>query len=143
MFAPSHPSSSLLPPSFALSHSAERESDKGSGREEGSSGEWLRHIVVCRFDADMGPRVELVLPNNGLTKEECQQIALLSFPDTHSHTEHDIIFTFRQRRADGFHNGYVFFRQQRDGSLPRGFLQQSIVLLVDNVRLPLPHSFRD
>ena len=100
---------------------------------------WIVCFCVVNFDLAIGQTVERSLPINVFTDSEFQNIANLSFPDSNSGLFHDTTFTFRFRSQSGggtkmssrypFYFGYVFFRQQKDASIRRGYFQKSIVLI--------------
>lgn len=82
-------------------------------------------------------------PNARLTKQEMSNICYLAFPDSNSGCMGDTQFTIRLRRSPGqletspsssnygrhlppkhFFWGYVYFRQVKDITLPRGYFQK-------------------
>jgi hypothetical protein len=66
---------------------------------------------------------------------ELKNISFLSFPDTALNGEKDSLYVFRLRRSAGSYlYGYVLFRQQKNASVRRGYLQQSVCVLS-------PHPF--
>lgn len=89
-----------------------------------------------------------------LTKEEESNVCFLAFPDSHSNSTGDTMFSFRIPRlssaggavsasVDPIHlNGYVFNRVQRDKSQKRGYLQKSVVLLTERSDVLLWPLFR-
>lgn len=92
-----------------------------------------------------------------LEQDELSDVAFLSFPDNtgsggHGQTsinDTDMVYVYRLRRTatalqrglpaddNGFLYGFVFFRQQRNDKLPRGYLQRSVVLLTHRCFLSL------
>jgi len=98
---------------------------------------WISAIAFVKFDIDQGNVVEAVYPSDLLSKAEQKTLSLLSFPDSNSFSaEGALKFVFRLKR-DAQHTdcefnalfGYVYFRQQRDPTNPRGFSQKSLVIL--------------
>lgn len=86
-------------------------------------------------------------PNARLTKQEMSNICYLAFPDSNSGCMGDTQFTIRLRRSPGqletspssstygrhlppkhFFWGYVYFRQVKDITLPRGYFQKVSIL---------------
>ena len=100
------------------------------------SSPWIIGFVVLTFDIDVGQKIDAVYPPTvELDDLERNDIRFSSFPDT-SALIGDTAFSFRARAGTGLrhpktehYHGYVFFRQKRDFSIRRGFLQKSIVLL--------------
>ncbi|KRZ68066.1 Protein DENND6A, partial [Trichinella papuae] len=108
---------------------------------------------------------QIKYPNEAeLTKTEILNICYLSFPDSNSDCLGDTQFYFRIRRSargkeitnpplveynkmcpsaleidPDYFFGFVFFRQVKDSSLPRGYFQKSIVLLT---QLPLVNFYQ-
>lgn len=122
--------------------------------------EWLHCICVVTFDLELGQAMESVFPPGvPLTDQEKCNICYLAFPDSNSGCMGDTQFHVRLRsfmsltpqqlaynedsvptlRADLTHYwGFVYFRQVKDSSLPRGYFQKSIILLS---RLPFINLF--
>ena len=102
---------------------------------------WIKAVVIVYFDLEFGQKVEHIYPPEvELSKEEESNLVFLSFPDSHSNSTGDTIFSFRFPRVssqgavsnsiESVHlNGFVFNRVQRDQSIRRGYLQKSIVIL--------------
>jgi hypothetical protein len=91
---------------------------------------WLYCVAVVSFHATRGHVLETVHPKHQvrLPEEELRSIAHFSLPDTTIDTEGDISYSFRYRtRAGGFSYGAVFFRQSKDASSTRGYMQKSLV----------------
>lgn len=122
--------------------------------------EWLHCICVVTFDLELGQAMELVYPHHvKLSEQEKTNICYLAFPDSNSGCMGDTQFHIRLRVAPGTQNtllgpvhrqfntqcipvqradtghywGFVYFRQTKDSSLPRGYFQKSLILLT---RLP-------
>jgi hypothetical protein len=118
---------------------------RSSGMEGSAlSSDWIKAVVVVYFDLEFGQKVEaLYPPGSHFTKEEESNLVFLSFPDSHSNSTGDTVFSFRFPRSgrcagldslsiESVHyNGYVFNRVQRDKSLRRGYLQKSVVVLTE------------
>ena len=96
-----------------------------------SSNLWAMAYVVVRFDLEAGQVVEKVFPEDALNAAQRKEICLMSFPDSNSHITIDTCYVIKPKRRGGkrYDYGYVYFRQKKDPSLPRGYLQQSLVLL--------------
>lgn len=93
---------------------------------------WVSCLCVVKFDTDYGPVLESSFPPTDFTEDELSNICFLSFPDSNSNLDGDTVYTFRLRRGgkEGeYEYGYVFFRQEKDDSMRRGYLQKSVVLL--------------
>lgn len=122
--------------------------------------DWLHCICVVTFDLELGQAMESVYPPGvKLSDQEKCNICYLAFPDSNSGCMGDTQFHVRLRsctpltrqqliynddsvptlRADATHYwGFVYFRQVKDPSLPRGYFQKSIILLS---RLPFINLF--
>lgn len=122
--------------------------------------DWLHCICVVTFDLELGQAMECVYPPGvRLTDQEKSNICYLAFPDSNSGCMGDTQFHVRLRSrspltrqqmlynedsmptlcADSTHYwGFVYFRQVKDASLPRGYFQKSIILLT---RLPFINLF--
>lgn len=122
--------------------------------------DWLHCICVVTFDLELGQAMESVYPPSAkLTEQEKSNICYLAFPDSNSGCMGDTQFHVRLRSqtpltcqqkiyndecmpslsADNTHYwGFVYFRQVKDPSLPRGYFQKSIMLLT---RLPFIDLF--
>jgi len=98
---------------------------------------WMNHFCVINFDLEIGQILDYAFPSTTTFKEdESTNLCFLSFPDSNSHLQGDIIYSFKlkQTLSNGsttFQYGYVFFRQEKDSSISRGYLQKSVVLLSD------------
>ncbi|XP_044740798.1 protein DENND6A [Chrysoperla carnea] len=109
---------------------------------------WIHCICVITFDLELGQVIESVHPKDAqITKQEMSNICYLAFPDSNSGCMGDTQFTVRLRRSPGqpdcsssaygrhasppkqFLWGYVYFRQVKDITLPRGYFQKSVVVL--------------
>lgn len=128
--------------------------------------EWLHCVCVVTFDLELGQAMEVVYPPHiRLAESERTNICYLAFPDSNSGCMGDTQFHVRLRVApatpttllspahrrfnascppthsadSGHYWGFVYFRQVKDTSLPRGYFQKSLVILS---RLPFVHLFR-
>jgi len=96
--------------------------------------EWLTCFCVVKFDIEIGQTLEYTYPPMNFTEEEVTNICFMSFPDSNSVTG-DTMYSFRtrysggQEKTDSYLHGYVFFRQVKDASIARGYLQKSVVLM--------------
>ncbi|CAH1153560.1 unnamed protein product [Phaedon cochleariae] len=115
---------------------------------------WIYCICVVTFDLELGQALESVFPRHvSLTKQEISNICYLAFPDSNSGCMGDTSFIIRLQNCQGktnippAHNnynskcatslqiehsyywGYVYFRQVKDITLPRGYFQKSVVIL--------------
>lgn len=124
---------------------------------------WIHCICVVTFDLELGQALELVFPNNvNLSKQEISNICYLAFPDSNSGCMGDTNFIIRLQSSPGkqqlrqehiYYNskcptilqisnsylwGYVYFRQVKDNTMPRGYFQKSLVILS---RLPFNNLF--
>ncbi len=121
--------------------------------EAGSS--WIKAVLVVYFDLEFGQKIELLHPTTlVLSKEEESNLVFLAFPDSHSNSTGDTVFSFRFPRAtrsagceshsiESVHlNGFVFNRVQRDKSIKRGYLQKSVVILTERSDILLWPLFR-
>mmetsp|Transcript_16897 Transcript_16897/g.23515 ORF Transcript_16897/g.23515 Transcript_16897/m.23515 type:complete len:626 (+) Transcript_16897:40-1917(+) len=120
--------------------------------------EWLSCFCVVDFDIELGPKIEYAFPSIKFSSEDKVNISFLSFPDTNTNGSQDMLFSFKHKRisnpnmeptdtsspnpenssktnTDYF--GYVYFRQQKDPSKQRGYMQKSVVLLTDHGNHPL------
>eukprot|EP01114_Cavostelium_apophysatum_P000675 TRINITY_DN10617_c0_g1_i1.p1 TRINITY_DN10617_c0_g1~~TRINITY_DN10617_c0_g1_i1.p1 ORF type:complete len:256 (-),score=18.37 TRINITY_DN10617_c0_g1_i1:682-1449(-) len=124
------PSESLgsLPISKSLSNLAE--SDEFNN-------EWIMCFCVVTFDLEIGQKLEFSFPEKqfDFTDSEITNICFSSFPDSNSNLSGDTVFTFRHKKSrkdspkPTFVYGHVFFRQEKDASIHRGYLQKSVVLI--------------
>ncbi|GAM24419.1 hypothetical protein SAMD00019534_075940 [Acytostelium subglobosum LB1] len=125
---------------------------------------WINALCTVNFDLEIGQILDYSHPKLTMREEEIKNLCFLSFPDSNSHLQGDIIYSFKLKcrnqddsvdnlngsgngnhannnnNNNGANNnnithsyqyGYVFFRQEKDPSLPRGYLQKSVVLLSD------------
>ncbi|CAH0561898.1 unnamed protein product [Brassicogethes aeneus] len=115
---------------------------------------WLHCICIVTFDLELGQALETVYPKNiKLTKQEISNICYLAFPDSNSGCMGDTNFIIRLQSSTGKKNlrpehitynlqcstslqidgshywGFVYFRQVKDITLPRGYFQKSVVIL--------------
>ncbi|XP_018566710.1 protein DENND6A [Anoplophora glabripennis] len=115
---------------------------------------WLYCVCVVTFDLELGQALESVFPRHvSLSKQETSNICYLAFPDSNSGCMGDTTFIIRLQNTQGEKNlkeehnnynskcptslqidgsyywGYVYFRQVKDVTLPRGYFQKSVVIL--------------
>lgn len=106
--------------------------------------EWVTCIAVITFDLELGQKLEHIYPSieSEFTDEERINLCFSSFPES-VNSECDIVYSFRLNRAkpksasdkdaltptEQSLFGFVFFRQVKDESISRGYLQKSIVLI--------------
>lgn len=101
---------------------------------------WVHSFVVVNFDLTLGQKVENVFGSQTLLPKELISVACLSFPESSASGDDDLIYAVkipRESEAEDqlyprrrtFLYGYVFFRQRKDASITRGYLQKSLVLL--------------
>jgi hypothetical protein len=112
-----------------------------------SNAEWVSCFCVVNFDLEYGQKLETMVPKLDFHDKEISNLCFLSFPET-SVDVGDTIYTFRLRRyvepspnakkkkklENQYLFGFVLFRQQKDPSISRGYLQKSVVLVS-----PYPH----
>ncbi|XP_001947112.2 protein DENND6B [Acyrthosiphon pisum] len=115
--------------------------------------DWIQCICVVTFDLEFGQAMELVYPSNvKLSEEDKTNLCYLAFPDSNSGCMGDTQFHVKikcsqpsnlsQRHINynakcpvflqADHRclyGFVFFRQIKDLSLPRGYFQKSVIIL--------------
>ncbi|XP_044765186.1 protein DENND6B [Coccinella septempunctata] len=137
------------------------------GQTEKSSWEnlrnWIHCVCVVTFDLEIGQALETTFPNDvNLSKQEISNICYLAFPDSNSGCIGDTNFIIRLQSSPGnrilkrehliynskcplelqinpsYFWGYVYFRQVKDPSLPRGYFQKSFVIVS---RLPFNNLF--
>lgn len=108
----------------------DEESDTSVVPQELPVTDWLTCFCVVKFDIEIGQTLEYTYPPMNFTDEEVTNICFMSFPDSNSITG-DTMYSFRTRYSRGgiFLHGYVFFRQIKDPSIARGYLQKSVVLM--------------
>ncbi|XP_018327104.1 protein DENND6B [Agrilus planipennis] len=124
---------------------------------------WIHCICVITFDLELGQALEGIYPKHAyLTKQEISNICYLAFPDSNSGCMGDTNFVIRLPKSPGkselkrehvvynsncppafqinpkYYWGYVYFRQVKDISLPRGYFQKSVVILS---KLPFNNLF--
>eukprot|EP00756_Hemistasia_phaeocysticola_P016945 Hpha_TRINITY_DN15506_c7_g1::TRINITY_DN15506_c7_g1_i1::g.105717::m.105717 len=98
------------------------------------SSSWAIGFVVVRFDLELGAVLESVVPEGVLTPVQQREMTQLGFPDSNSHVTRDCCYVIkadsgRSKSERTFNYGYVYFRQKKDKSVKRGFLQHSLILL--------------
>lgn len=100
-------------------------------------------IVSIRFDLDLGPTVDKVVPEGVLSTEDKQSLARIAFPDTAPDNGRSFIYFFtipsiptRPENAAPITNqptpntyGVGYFRQKKDPACPRGYVQQALLML--------------
>ena len=119
---------------------------------------WLECFISIRFDVDVGPVVEDVVPPECITSTGLKQVAQVAFPDCNPDCRHDFVYFFTlcdvttAAAASSSSTsisaaarlprllGAVYYRQKRDPAVPRGYVQQAVIALS---RLPylLVHEF--
>ncbi|GLV39377.1 uncharacterized protein CBL_13254 [Carabus blaptoides fortunei] len=117
-------------------------------------GNWIYCICIVTFDLELGQAIESVYPSHvTLPKQEITNVCYLAFPDSNSGCMGDTNFTVRLQQSPGYDGlrkqhalynekcpaslqiqsgyfwGYVYFRQVKDITLPRGYFQKSVVIL--------------
>ncbi|XKL66314.1 hypothetical protein PGB90_009734 [Kerria lacca] len=127
--------------------------------------DWIYCICIVTFDLELGQALEEVYPPNAiLTEEDKTNICYLAFPDSNSSCMGDTQFHIRIKQCSisstlsqchvAYNNtcpiflrinpnylfGFVYFRQIKDQSLPRGYFQKSVIILT---RLPFISLFTD
>ncbi|XP_012277612.1 protein DENND6A [Orussus abietinus] len=124
---------------------------------------WLHCICVVTFDLELGQAIEAIYPNHvKLSEQERSNICYLAFPDSNSGCMGDTRYYVRFRQNGNsvqnthalreydkkspiflktdkdYYWGYVYFRQVKDKTLPRGYLQKSIIIVT---KLPFINLF--
>lgn len=123
--------------------------------------QWIEGMCVVTFDLNLGQALEYLYPPQYRPNEqEVSNICYNAFPDSNSNCMGDTQYHMRFRsfsddcsqkyrcfnnqcipilKADVSHvYGFVYFRQKRDTSLPRGYYQKSFIILT---RLPFFNLF--
>jgi hypothetical protein len=99
--------------------------------------DWILCFCTVNFDLDYGQKLEYLFPSTvTFTEEEKHNICFLAFPES-SNNEGDHVYSFRLRRVIGSESrgvtkslyGFVFFRQTKNATISRGYLQKSVVLI--------------
>ncbi|KAF2197520.1 DUF1630-domain-containing protein [Delitschia confertaspora ATCC 74209] len=108
--------------------------------------QWAVAFVVCNFNVDIGPEIEIVYPPNvPFSTSDLSAICFNSFPERQdSETAEDLVFNFTiannspdvslespcapHGSPTNFH-GCCVFRQELDHSMKRSFNQRSLVLI--------------
>ncbi|KAI9830229.1 MAG: hypothetical protein M1819_005756 [Sarea resinae] len=114
---------------------------------------WVIAFVVCNFNVDIGPEIELVYPETNFTQSDLSAICFNSFPDRQDGEVTDDLkfhFTLRNhsslisgsdgssiRKLDYFYGSCVF-RQEADILAKRNFGQKTLVL-VSHLDFPSLH----
>jgi hypothetical protein len=114
---------------------------KGEETKDTEMSRWIEGFVSIRFDIDVGPVVEDVVPSECITPAGLKQIAQVAFPDCNPDCRHDFIYFFTladvtsSAAARGLLAplakllGAVYYRQKRDPAVPRGYVQQAVISL--------------
>ncbi|XP_055387819.1 protein DENND6A [Condylostylus longicornis] len=130
--------------------------------------EWIHCMCVVTFDLELGQAMEEIYPKNSiLSEQEIMNICYLAFPDSNSSCMGDTQYHVRLRlscdnidslplnpiqqkfnaqckpiqRPDLAHYwGFVYFRQKKDKTIPRGYFQKSFIILT---RLPFFNLFNE
>eukprot|EP01124_Arcella_intermedia_P004470 TRINITY_DN12540_c0_g1_i1.p1 TRINITY_DN12540_c0_g1~~TRINITY_DN12540_c0_g1_i1.p1 ORF type:complete len:130 (-),score=19.16 TRINITY_DN12540_c0_g1_i1:108-497(-) len=98
---------------------------------------WIDCFCVVNFDLEYGQKLENMFPKMEFQDKETSNLCFLSFPETTGDVG-DTIYTFRlkrqrdqnkKRKTNKYLYGFVFFRQEKDSSISRGYLQKSVVLV--------------
>eukprot|EP01117_Protostelium_nocturnum_P013886 TRINITY_DN5228_c0_g1_i1.p1 TRINITY_DN5228_c0_g1~~TRINITY_DN5228_c0_g1_i1.p1 ORF type:complete len:597 (+),score=226.84 TRINITY_DN5228_c0_g1_i1:525-2315(+) len=111
----------------------------------GINSKWLQFFAVVSFDLERGQFVESTHPQVNLHPSDARNIAFNSFPDVNlSNRKQDLIWSFQHEFEGNSHEistkstseepkevyyATCMFRQEKDESNQRGFLQKSIVLV--------------
>ncbi|KAF2664469.1 hypothetical protein BT63DRAFT_429236 [Microthyrium microscopicum] len=108
--------------------------------------QWILCFVVCNFNVDIGPEVEVVYPSDTpFSAVDLSTICFDSFPERHDgEITEDMYYNFTLRNnspdinltspsppygsPESFH-GVTVFRQEYDGSSKRRFNQKSLVII--------------
>lgn len=116
---------------------------------------WIHAICIVTFDLELGQALEVAYPSCAkLSEEDKTNICYLAFPDSNSGCMGDTQFHFRFRHIPhdsasptssharynngnavsllanrNYLYGYVYFRQVKDPTLPRGYFQKSVIIL--------------
>ncbi|XP_046682839.1 protein DENND6B isoform X2 [Homalodisca vitripennis] len=115
---------------------------------------WIHCICIVTFDLELGQAIEVLYPVDAqLQEEDKANICYLAFPDSNSSCMGDTKFHIRIRQApggpdllpihtlynqkcpvylqidNGYFYGFVYFRQVKDISLPRGYFQKSVIII--------------
>ncbi|XP_077278090.1 protein DENND6A isoform X2 [Temnothorax americanus] len=124
---------------------------------------WVHCMCIVTFDLELGQAIEAIYPNHvALSEQERSNVCYLAFPDSNSGCMGDTQYHVRirqngkmmqetnaikeyDRKSPSFlqtdrdyYWGYVYFRQVKDKSLPRGYFQKSVVIIT---KLPLVNLF--
>ncbi|CAK9826156.1 Protein DENND6A [Anthophora retusa] len=124
---------------------------------------WVHCICIVTFDLELGQAIEAVYPSHiKLSEQERSNVCYLAFPDSNSGCMGDTQYHIRIRQNGtaiqetkalkeydrgsppflqcdkDYYWGYVYFRQVKDKSLPRGYFQKSIVIIT---KLPFVNLF--
>lgn len=70
-----------------------------SENQRGALQRWVLSLALVNFDLDMGPDVEFMYPPLGISKEEKDNIAFSSFPDTAVFGDGSLVFSWRVREV--------------------------------------------
>lgn len=126
---------------------------------------WIHCICIVDFDLELGQAIEAIYPSHiKLSEQERSNVCYLAFPDSNSGCMGDTQYHVRIRqsrkdsqensalklydknapiflRSDTYHYwGYVYFRQVKDKTLPRGYFQKSVIMIS---KLPFVNLFTE
>jgi len=93
---------------------------------------WIKAIAIVKFDIEIGMVIEQITPNKALTEQETKSVATLSFPESNCSDKdytHTFFYRFKTTSNKEFFFGYSYYIQHKDLSLPRGYLQKSLVII--------------
>lgn len=127
---------------------------RGSKKQD-SFRHWMIAFVVCNFNVDIGPEIELIYPPHVVfSKDDLMAICFNSFPERQdSETIEDAYFTYtlRNNSPDVMLDspnapygsstelyGHCVFRQQYDQMTKRSFNQKSLAIIANQ---PFPAFF--
>ncbi|XP_015599764.1 protein DENND6A isoform X2 [Cephus cinctus] len=154
-------------PSCSLNeeHTSKSRKDKMVKKDWEYFGNWLHCICIVTFDLELGQAIEAIYPKHiKLTEQERSNVCYLAFPDSNSGCMGDTQYHVKIRQngkttqytqalkeynrkcpiflqADkDYYWGYVYFRQVKDKTLPRGYFQKSIVMIT---KLPFINLFNE
>ncbi|KAL9649368.1 hypothetical protein ABK040_016195 [Willaertia magna] len=108
---------------------------------------WIENFLIATFDIELGQKIQQVYPSeHNLTHQQLMDIAYLSFPDGNNQTstfggatsDKPSTSTWAFRTSDDLF-GYVYFMQQQDPNVKRGFVMTSIII---TSKLPFIKLFR-
>ncbi|GLD97504.1 hypothetical protein PINS_up006194 [Pythium insidiosum] len=98
-------------------------------------------LATVIFDIDSGQRLDALYPSQGALSEDAERsVAHLALPHSNKQNEGDTQFVVRFRTdcsSNEFLYGFVLFRQERDGTRSRGYLQRAFVMVSDRPYIDL------